>query len=713
MNTQPSSRLTEPPSKHRQRSQERERGSVVVNTVIALSLIVILFIGTELGYLFYMKREFQKGADLAALAGAQSIVPETCNSAAAAAMANATQNLPTGFQLNAADITCGRWDPENLPAPTHFAANTTPFNAVRVSIQRAPSLLFPSIPGNQSRNISVEALAAKVDPSAVFSVGSRLLRVSTDSTLGALLKSIGLDLEGTTVASYEGLANVVITPGGLLCALDTCAEANITVGGLNELLDANITLGALLDAIVKAAGRSDLVSVNAALVSALKAKLKVTDLDLKIGSNGGPAGLFSHITTLTANSALEANINVLDLIQTAIGVASGGHAVDVPGLNISLLGLATVTGKVGIVEPPSIGIGIKGVTAYTAQVRTFLQVRTEGVLAALLKLNLPIVLDLIAAKGTLMDLCTPELMSPTGKQRASINVEGAIINGCIGKISNASGSQDCSLAPTDAKHKACFDELLFSKKDACSANLRDMELVNILGLLRADTSTPIIGLPIAQPATVQLAEGETGTVGNELSLGTTLSNLMNTITSLLFSGTSGSGTPSPTDIASLAAQIWTNTGKTALEGGAGCTANTDACRKLRLKNAHDYIDANAGRSGLLTGLLNGLGDLLGGIGGLLVGDGCTHTGLLGAGGPTSNDGCVKLIKDTLGKASDSGLSGGVSNALAVLTGLLQPVLDAIGKNVLTPLLRDVLGVHLGEVDVKLQTLRCNNAKLVY
>lgn len=688
----------------------RARGSILVNTAIALSLVVITLIGTELGYLFYLKREFQKTADLAALAGVQAITPDACTSAAAAAMANATQNLPAGFQLDAADITCGRWDPGNFPAPTHFAAGSLPLNAVRISIQRAPPLLLPYIPGNQSRSIAVQAVATKADPSAVFSVGSRLLRVGTDSTLGALLKSIGLDLEGTTVASYEGLANVSITPGGLLCKLNTCADANITVGGLNDLLDAQVTLGAVLDAIVKAAGRSDLVAVNAALVSALKAKLNVTDLDLRLGSTGSPAGLFSHITTLTANSALDANINVLDLIKTAVGVAANGHAVDIPSLNVSLLGLLSVTSKVGIVEAPSIGIGIRGVTAYTAQVRTFLQVRTEGLIAALLKLNLPIVLDLIAAKGTLTGLCTQDLRSSTGQQRASINVEGAIVNGCIGRIANASGSQDCSLAPTDPKHKACFDQLLFSKKDACTAFLKNTELVNILGLLRADTSAPVNGLPITQPATVKLAEGETDTVGNELALGATVTNLVNTITTLLFSGTSGSGSPSPTDIANLANQIWADTGKSVPAGGAGCTADTDACRSLRLKNARDFIDSNATQSGLLTGLLNGLGDLLGAVGTLLTGDGCTFRVL---GPATSNDGCVKLIKNTLEKKSNSNLSGGVSNALAVLTGLLQPILDAIGKDVLTPLLRNLLGVHLGEVDVKLQALRCNNAQLVY
>jgi uncharacterized membrane protein len=33
--------------------------------------------------------------------------------------------------------------------------------------------------------------------------------------------------------------------------------------------------------------------------------------------------------------------------------------------------------------------------------------------------------------------------------------------------------------------------------------------------------------------------------------------------------------------------------------------------------------------------------------------------------------------------------------------------------VLTPLLRNVIGIHLGEVDVKVESLQCGNSKLVY
>ena len=107
----------------------RQTGSIVINTAIALSLIVIALIGTELGYLFFMKRELQKTADLAAIAGASAVQPTDCTAARAAALANVAQNL-AGFTPVA---TCGRWDPAQ-GTERNFAADQTAYNAVHVVI---------------------------------------------------------------------------------------------------------------------------------------------------------------------------------------------------------------------------------------------------------------------------------------------------------------------------------------------------------------------------------------------------------------------------------------------------------------------------------------------------------------------------------------------------------------------------------------------------
>lgn len=509
-----------------------------------------------------------------------------------------------------------------------------------------------------------------------------------------------------------------ITPGGLLCAMPgaaLCPAAGISVASLNSLLDTDITLGQLLDAVVTAGGRTDLLNTNVALVNALKTALGATTLNTKLGSATGASALFATITAPNGHAALNAQLNALDVIRTAIGVASSGHAIDIPSLNISLLDLVKVTAKIGVVEPPSIAIGRKGITAYSAQVRTFIHVRSAdpaltSLIAPLLRLNLPIVLDVISAQAKLEDLCTPALATAANEQRAVLSATGALAKSCIGRIANASGTQDCALAATAPAYKACFDQLLFSKRQVCDDSLFDMELVNVLGLFKTTNHLRIAALPLDAPSRVTLKQGETGTLGNSLAIGSTVSNLVSQATTLLLGNTPSSGTPSSANLTDVANQIWNDSGKSVANGGAGCLDDTTSCRASRLANAKQRIEANAAQSGLLSGLVNGIGDLLGAVGGVLGGDNCSYTGLLGT---TSNAGCVTLLKNTLTKASGSTSGATTSNSLAVLTGMLKPVLNAVGASVLTPLLQNVLGIYLGQVDVKVESLQCGNSKLVY
>ena len=695
----------------------RQRGSIVVTAAMALSLIVMVLLGSEMAYLFYMKREFQKTADLAALAGAQKLLPspgvDICANARTQATQNAANNL-AGIALTT--VECGQWA-SSIAGERHFTTGGTDPNALRVTIRSAPPVsILPHLGG--ARTIAVEALAMLDAPVAAISVTPRLLRTGGDSTLGASLKAIGLNIDNSILVGYEGLATVPITPGGLLCAIPgtaLCPAANISVASLNSLIDTDITLGQLLDAVVAASGRTDLLNANVALTNALKAALGVTALDMRLGSASGASALFATITAPNGYAALNAQLNALDVIRTAIGVASSGHAVGIPSLNMSLIGLASVTAKIGVVEPPSIAIGRKGITAYSAQVRTFIHVRSDdaligGLLAPLIKLNLPIVLDVISAQAKLEDLCTPALATAANEQRAVISATGALAKSCIGRIANASGTQDCALAATAPAYKACFDQLLFSKRQLCDESLFDMELINVLGLLKTTNRLRIAALPLDAPNRVTLKQGETGTLGNSLAVGSTVSNLVSQATTLLFTNTSSTGTPSGASLTDIANQIWNDSGKSSASGGAGCTADTTACRALRLANAKQRIEANAAQSGLLSGVVNGIGDLLGAVGGLLNGDGCSYTGLVG---PTSNAGCVALLKTALTKASGTSSGSTASNSLAVLTGMLKPVLNAVGANVLTPLLQNVLGIYLGQVDVKVESLQCGNSKLVY
>lgn len=691
----------------------RQSGSVVINTAIALSLIVIALVGTELGYLFFIKRELQKTADLAAIAGASAVLPADCTAARAAALTNAGQNL-SGFTPV---VACGRWDPAQ-GTERHFTADQTAFNAVHVVIEGAPPPLLAFFPGE--RSLRAEAIAAATDPLASFSVGSTLLRTG-DSVLGDLLKGIGLDLTGTSLVGYDGLAQVQITPAGLLQALGLEVAADIGVGELNTLLAAEtVQLGPLLNAIVTAGGQDTLLASNAALLNAVVTRLGVSELEVQLGSlASGPSGLFAEIIAPGANaaSALNVGVNALDLLYSAIGVATQKHAVAVNGL--SLAGL--VSAKTVLIEPPSVAIGGVGATAYTAQLRTWIEVDTGNlpVIGHIARVKLPIMVDLVNGRGTLTEMCTPELRKPDGTERASIAVNASIAKVCVGRP----GANPAN------------ENQIFSTSASCDQNLSDEDLLHVgllgVNLVSLRTHLKMDALPLQ--ASVTLAAGETGTVGNDLLLGSTVKNITDALLATLLVETLDRG-PALTlaQRQTTAQNLW---------NAQGAACGSRACRVSRLTTVKAGIEnTTAGLGGFLgglssdvlallshtlslnlQGLLNGVGNL---VGGLLTSVGDILGAVLGGviGGCTaligSNDAaCVNEIANSL-NGNTSGGGDTVPNAITALTGYLlqalRPLLDAIGSSVLTPLLHDVLGLHLGQIDVHLRTLNCQaRAHLVY
>ncbi|MGQ3193635.1 MAG: pilus assembly protein TadG-related protein [Hydrogenophaga sp.] len=691
----------------------RQSGSIVINTAIALSLIVIALVGTELGYLFFMKRELQKTADLAAIAGASAVLPADCTAARTAALTNAGQNL-AGFTPV---VACGRWDPAQ-GTERHFTAGQTAFNAMHVVIEGAPPPLLAFFPGE--RSLRAEAIAAATDPLASFSVGSTLLRTG-DSVLGDLLKGIGLDLTGTSLVGYDGLAQVQITPAGLLQALGIPVATDIGVGELNTLLAAEtVQLGPLLNAIVTAGGQDTLLASNAALLNAVATRLGVPNLEVQLGSlASGPSGLFAEIIAPGANaaSALNVGVNALDLLYSAIGVATQKHAVAVNGL--SLAGL--VSAKTVLIEPPSVAIGGVGATAYTAQLRTWIEISTSNlpVINQFAQIKLPIMVDLVNGRGTLTEMCTPALRKPDGTERASIAVNASIVKVCVGRP----GANPAN------------ENEIFSTSASCDQNLADEDLLRLglgpVNLVSLRTHLKMDALPLQ--ASVTLAAGETGTVGNDLLLGSTVKNITDALLATLLVETLDRGPALTLAQRQASAQnLW---------NAQGAACGSRACRVTRLTNVKAGIENTTnGLGGFLgglssdvlallshtltlnlQGLLTGVGNL---VGGLLtsVGDilGAVLGGVIGGCSALigSNDAaCVNEIANSL-NGNSSGGGDSVPNAITALTGyllqVLRPLLDGIGSSVLTPILHDVLGLHLGQIDVHLRTLNCQaRAHLVY
>lgn len=707
------------------------RGSVVVNATIALALVVVILIGSELGYLFYMKRELQKASDLAALAGTQILKADNCDFAKGVAAANAAKNLsslkPEQFDFTAV---CGRWDPTTRPPPQYFGAvsGTETNNAIKVTIVGRPSLLFPSIPGNGARAVVVQSLATRSEATAAFSVGAQLLRTNANAPLGQVLKAVGVDISKLTVLDSEGLANAKITPAGLLKELGLKVDLDAGVLTPEALAKIpNVSVGQILTVALNAVSGNEVLSASLKALQAelVKAKLDKVSLSLLVPDTGGNGLLTVKAPDSTNAAALLTQVDLGSILRTTIGIATASkRGVAIQGLN--LLGLVDI--QAGIVEPPSIGIGGVGTRAYNAQVRLYVDVDSNNLLGGILnplvsgllgtRVHLPIYIDAVSGLGQISKLdclATP----PT----ATIDVTSYILKACVGKVDDP--------------------VVRFSTKNLCTDP----------GILQPERLIQLLNLPVPGPATIKLdalKQSDTLTLqvgqtkssqANQLDLGSTLSNivseLLKTLNQLL---TPSSGSTS-TDRANALADSYLNATKNPsgfydadkvvalLKNGSPTSPSLgDWTRKVMVQDpvlglfpvektlsVWEVLTLQTTPSGGLLGLL-GLGQSCAGLlQQLLAWNSCVKSKVVDAlnSAPTGivNNAANQLPGSTVPQGS-VGIGGLLQALLSPVIALLKPILDAIG-GALSATLSNVLGLELGRTDVKLNALQCGRAQLVY
>ncbi|EPG2418423.1 TPA: TadG family pilus assembly protein [Stenotrophomonas maltophilia] len=715
----------------RQFSFSRPRGGMSITMMLVMLALLAMLGLIEIGYLFWAKRDAQKVADLAALAGAQRL--ELCTSDnsdnSAARQSALTQNTFAG----SLEIRCGNWNvtraTEGHFSPVVDAANQR--NAVRVITRRA---VLPFFGQNSSLpTVTAQAVARRAEPTAVFSVGSQLLRINGNTPLGNVLKLVGADLDKTTLLGYDGLAQAHITPNGLLQALGIPIDVNMGVAEFNNLLAGRkVKLGKILQATVDLLTQQGVAHVDlSALENALVVKgIDLKQLEVKLGSDDSGGGLFARVVAPdgTISSALQADVNVLDLIGTSISIANGGRAVSVDELN--LLGL--VNAKAAVVEPPSIAIGGVGSRAYNAQIRVFLDIDTNnipvagGVLSLLgIRLKLPVHADVTNAMATLTSLqcgSTP----PT----ATIKVESSVLRACVGKVA---------------------DSERFSKQNVCGDTLQKEQMLTLLGAPLINDSIKVNTLTDTQSLT--LPAGATGsTQVNSLEVGTAVSELVSELLRVL------SGMLDPRDDGmsqgSTAAQLADRYLKAANVGrkrydvdatikllefgdstqGLKPLGNWDITKGVPTscvlvtcmvdgKVWQGFRNAVTGvGSGLLDGVLGAL------VGGLLVKQ-CNS--LIGALDDTTYNNCMKYNLTSYLQTADAGFldqfagdgvtapgngpvscSGLLCLLLKPALDVLKPLLNSVGS-LLRSLLAQVLGLELGRTDVHVQSIQCTPAQLVY
>ena len=716
-----SPRLSSPPPARAPsdpRHSARQRGGAGLPMMLLLLGLVVILGLVEVGYLYWSKRDVQKTADLAALAGAQRL--ELCTTDYKdnlAARSNAVTDNQFSGQLA---INCGYWGAELAPGARFVAvASSRPLNAVQVTASRqAIPLLgqFTSLP-----RVNATAVAKRISPQAAFSVGSRLLNTNSNAPLQGILRLVGVDLTQTQIASYQGLANVKITPRGLLQALGIPVATDLNVGELNTLLAANkVSVGRLLEVMANLASQQGLAAVDLRLLQQKLLDKGISGLLLQLGSNATSSGLFAQIAggSDAANGALDVDLNALDLLGTSISIANAKHALAVQQLD--LLGLSA---KASIVEPASIGIGPVGTTAYNSQVRLFLDIDSERIpaLGPILtwlgtRIRLPTYIDVIDGFGRLTAIdCASQPAT------ATIDVTSAIANVCIGKATT----------PWD------------STRELCRTGLGSETLVSLLG--RDVLNKKVTLEALSQRESLRLSASETGTVKpNDLKIGKLVDDLLKELLDTLGALFASQGDNN--DVAKQLATQYLEATKVnglynpakvvqALQNGQqnaasqvnlpalgdwttdipGCKYVVLVCMPAKVPGSvWEGFKRETGISdiSLVGGLLDALGLTAcdGLINGLLRYNDCVR------------DALVKYLQTKPGGLSGAGGynpttgTGSCSSGLCLLLkpvvdGFLRPLLDGVGK-LLRDVLSEVLGLQLGRTDVHMQSIQCGRSQLV-
>lgn len=704
---------------------ERGGGSVMM-MLLLLGLVAILGL-VEIGHLYWAKREAQKVADLAALAGAQRL--ELCsadNQDNRAARQNAMEENRFAGSIT---IRCGNWGTGN-PAADHFGETIDgdhPLNAVKVTARRTAVPFFGQNAGLPA--VQAQAVAKRTPPSAVFTVGSQLLRVNGNSPLGNVLRLVGVNVDTATVLAYDGLAQAHVTPAGLLEALGLPVDVNMSVADFNQFLAAHrVSLGALLDATTTVLERNGAAGLRLdALANRIGTQLDLHSLRIPLGGSDPAGGLFATVVAPdgTIGSALQADVNAMDLVTTAIAIASDGHGVAVD--NLGLLGGGKV--RAGIIEPPSIAIGGVGARAYNAQVRLAIEIDSQDIpilgpaLSALgTRLKLPIYTDVTNAMGTLTSLQCGQA-PPT----ATVRVDASVLRTCVGKVAAAD---------------------VFSRSEVCDTGLQDEQLLTLLGAPLINDRISINALNDSQSLT--LAAGQTGsTQVNPLAIGSTVEHLVDELLRVLSRTLDprGEGMNQPSAAANLADRFLkaANPGggrydvdrtiallRTGSEGLPPLDWNVTkgvpyACGLLNLntcfRDGSIWEGYRATATGQGLGVLSGLlGTLLGGLAiercnsllGNLDYNNCLKRNLTSY-LQTAPDG---LLDAYSGSGVTSPGNGPVTcNGLLCLVlkpalDFLKPLLNSVGT-LLTQTLAEVLGLELGRTDVHVQSIQCTPAQLVY
>jgi uncharacterized membrane protein len=409
-----------------------EDGTVAIISAIVMTVMIgFAAIAVDVGSIHYDSRRLQGAADLAAIAAASNIANAT-----QAASSTFTDN--GGWTLNSLVVETGNYDPSSTkPLNERFAVNQQPINAARVVAQADSPVYFARVWQEDDAQIAASAIATR-PAEAAFSIGSRLLSLEGGIINAILNQMLGGNIS-LSVMDYRSLADVDID---LLKFMDQLAvEADIEAGTYEQVLDADLTAGKILNAMARTARADSKIDAAEALENLADALSSTTPIDLtRLLDIGKTAN--AQIGTST-QYGLAAAVNALQMVNALALVSNGTHQVDV-NLGATIPGLTNTQLSLVIGEPPQgtswITVGEKGAFVRTAQTRLRLLVEVGGTgLLAGVAIRLPIFIDVAYAEGRLAAITCG---ATSAGHSVTVATQPGILNAWIGDVANFTAVND-------------------------------------------------------------------------------------------------------------------------------------------------------------------------------------------------------------------------------------------------------------------------------
>lgn len=365
----------------------RQRGAIGLMAAAILSLaLVLMLLVVDTGRLYMEQRKLQRVVDSAALEAVSR--GGNCQSGLSAATYAGQSAVRNGYIIdsnNTLATTCGSVQTA-VSGLRAFTVDATRSSAIKVVASRTVTTsfaggvqaLFSGSTVSLNTTLNASAVAAQPTPTvAQLNIRSTLASINTaqSNILNPLFSGLLGGNVNLTALGWDGLLNTDIN---LLSYLNQLAiNLNVAAGNYTQLLNTQATVTQLIQA---AATVVQLNGATATVITAL-GQLQVAAI------NAAPVKLgdILQLQTGTTAAGLDANLQLLQLIQGVVQLANSKSAVAAT-LPISVLGLANVTVRVKVIEPPqfsAIGdparakanpLGADRIYVRTAQIRTFISV---------------------------------------------------------------------------------------------------------------------------------------------------------------------------------------------------------------------------------------------------------------------------------------------------------------------------------------------------